>query len=100
MASVVFSGNFGDEEVLKHLRDSLTHCCTVEAWTGLEDEVARLRENGVRIGSLLQTPPGYSKQELSFSFQCWDICLNDLREVARALFDRPLCIDLRAVGLN
>lgn len=100
MASVVFSANFGDEAVLDFLRDTVTNCCCVKAWKGLEEEVARLRENGLRIGSILRTPPGYSKQELSFSFQCWDVCLKDLKKVAKVLFNRQLCIDLRAIGLD
>lgn len=108
MASVIFSANFGDEAVLDVLRDSITNCCCVNAWKGLEEEVARLRENGLRIGSILRTPPGYSKQELSFAFQCWNTVSddppynlgNDLKTVAGALFNRPLCVDLRAIGLD
>lgn len=107
MASVVFSADFEDKGQLKLLHMAVTQCIK-EGWTGLEEEVARLRENGVRIGDMLLTPPGYSKHEVSFAFQCWNTdsenppwsAGNDLRRVANALFNRPACKNLRAVGLD
>lgn len=109
MASVVFSGDIdlANEGALQLLREALTNC-TAMAWTGLEEEVARLKANGVRIGEILRTPQGWHKPEFSFAFQCWNTdsenppwsAGNDLRKVARKLFDRPACKNLRAIGLD
>jgi hypothetical protein len=107
MASVVFSADVEDEGVLELLQLSLTQCMK-EAWKGLGQEVAHIRENGLRIGEILRTPPGSLKHESSSSFQCWEICMEDmnvdmrsgLKKVAKALFDRPVCKNLRAIGLD
>lgn len=110
MASVVFSGDIdlASEGALKLLHEAITNCMTMDPWTGLEEEVARLKVNGVRIGDVLRTPRGWHKPEFSFAFQCWNTdsdnppwsAGNELRKVANALFDRPACRNLRAIGLD
>lgn len=110
MASVVFSGDIdlASEGALTLLHEAITNCMTKDPWTGLEEEVARLKANGLRIGEILRTPQGWHKPEFSFAFQCWNTdsenppwsAGNDLRKVARKLFDRPACKNLRAIGLD
>lgn len=110
MASVVFSGDIdlASEGALTLLHDAVTNCMTKDPWTGLEEEVARLKVNGVRIGEILRTPQGWHKPEFSFAFQCWNTnsddprwsAGDDLQNVARKLFDRPACKNLRAIGLD
>lgn len=110
MASVVFSGDIdlASKGALKLLREAITNCMTMTPWTGLEEEATHIRENGLRIGEILRTPRGWHKPEFSFAFQCWEICAKDmnvdlrteLKKVAKALFDRPACKNLRAIGLD
>ncbi len=110
MASVIFSGDIdrASEGVLKLLHDAVTNCMTMDPWTGVEEEVARLKANGMRIGEVLRTPRGWHKPEFSFAFQCWNTnsnkpewnAGNDLRKIAKTIFDKLAYKKLRAIGLD
>lgn len=100
MASVIFSADKDDGHVLDMLHLCVTQCIEKEEWRGIEKEVGRLRENGVRIGLVLIPPRGYHSSDLAFAFQCWDRCVVDLKKVARHFFDKKEFKKIRAVGLE
>ena len=100
MASVVFSADKDDEHVLDILHLCITQCVEKEEWRGVENEVRRLRDSGVRVGPVLVPPRGYHSSDLAFAFQCWFVGESDMKKVATHFLGRKEFKKIRAVGLG